>query len=486
MFHEEFYPTPPGIIWKMISGYDLCKRAILEPNAGKGDILDYIKKQSRYSEHSSSYGSDLNLSCIEINPELQHILRGKGYELIAEDFLEYQDDRYFDLIVMNPPFSNAQKHILKAWSVIEEGDVVTLMPKAMYENYEANKGRKLLRQLIDTYATEVTDLGNCFSMAERKTNVEVLLVRIRKAENKNSRFNFNAISQEDSKNVDFDENSIGNSLMRANFIEATVDSYNMAKDAAIDAVKAIERFQRYSIFFASKQSVSDILFSNRHPRLKYDELSDVLRTGAWNYVFDKSKIRNVLTSSVRDDFNKHSKQYGPMQFTIANIENMFSMLVLNSGKIMHDCVVEIFDKMCSYDEKNKVHWEGWKTNSAYKVNRKVIMPWMIQYDFGRFKFHYSRDYNRLRDIDMVMCLLSGIKIEDLDDKANSSVESTETTLYKAFDLANSTGENYCVGTFFNMRFFKKGTLHLEFRDPDLWMKFNIAAAAGKKWLPADT
>lgn len=37
-------------------------------------------------------------------------------------------------------------------------------------------------------------------------------------------------------------------------------------------------------------------------------------------------------------------------------------------------------------------------------------------------------------------------------------------------------------TFFKMRGFKKGTLHIDFKDLDLLAKFNQAAAKGKKWL----
>ncbi|PJC58181.1 MAG: hypothetical protein CO025_09935, partial [Ignavibacteria bacterium CG_4_9_14_0_2_um_filter_37_13] len=37
--------------------------------------------------------------------------------------------------------------------------------------------------------------------------------------------------------------------------------------------------------------------------------------------------------------------------------------------------------------------------------------------------------------------------------------------------------------FFSMRCYKKGTLHLEFRDESLWHEFNMRACANKKWLP---
>src|SRR6185436_18895362 len=39
---------------------------------------------------------------------------------------------------------------------------------------------------------------------------------------------------------------------------------------------------------------------------------------------------------------------------------------------------------------------------------------------------------------------------------------------------------------FEIRFFKKGTVHLKFQDKKLWERFNMACAAGKLWLGMNT
>lgn len=36
-----------------------------------------------------------------------------------------------------------------------------------------------------------------------------------------------------------------------------------------------------------------------------------------------------------------------------------------------------------------------------------------------------------------------------------------------------------------MRCYKKGTLHMHFKDKELWERFNLTAARGKNWLPDD-
>ena len=48
MFDPDFFPTPMTVISKMISGLPLNKMTVLEPSAGKGDILDYIVQRGGY------------------------------------------------------------------------------------------------------------------------------------------------------------------------------------------------------------------------------------------------------------------------------------------------------------------------------------------------------------------------------------------------------------------------------------------------------
>ncbi len=44
MFGHEFYPTPRVVIERMLSSVDINNRIFLEPSAGKGNIVDYLKE----------------------------------------------------------------------------------------------------------------------------------------------------------------------------------------------------------------------------------------------------------------------------------------------------------------------------------------------------------------------------------------------------------------------------------------------------------
>ena len=42
MFGKDFYPTPDNVIEIMMANTDIAGKVILEPSAGKGNIVDWL------------------------------------------------------------------------------------------------------------------------------------------------------------------------------------------------------------------------------------------------------------------------------------------------------------------------------------------------------------------------------------------------------------------------------------------------------------
>ena len=81
MFEQEFYPTPENVLAKMFKFLEVNElRTVLEPSAGKGDILDALCKRLYHS-------NKIDIDCIEIDENLQSILKGKKYRGVHGDFL---------------------------------------------------------------------------------------------------------------------------------------------------------------------------------------------------------------------------------------------------------------------------------------------------------------------------------------------------------------------------------------------------------------
>ncbi|WP_461484936.1 class I SAM-dependent methyltransferase, partial [Pedobacter sp.] len=92
-------------------GIDCYDKVCLEPSSGKGDIIDYLNQNGA-----------AEVLCCESNEDLALISANKG-QLVANDFFTLlpEEVSHVNLIVMNPPFSNADKHILHAWNIAPEG-----------------------------------------------------------------------------------------------------------------------------------------------------------------------------------------------------------------------------------------------------------------------------------------------------------------------------------------------------------------------------
>ena len=79
------------------------------------------------------------------------------------------------------------------------------------------------------------------------------------------------------------------------------------------------------------------------------------------------------------------------------------------------------------------------------------------------------------DVDKVMCYLSGEKYE-----TTCLIEhALEAKFRELGRVGSGSFDNVCESKFFKIRFFKKGTIHLEFLDSKLHEEFNLRACAGK-------
>ena len=93
---SQFYPTPREFLEKICQGIKWRDvRTVLEPSAGKGDIVDYLK----FIEESTVNVS-FDIDTIEIEKNLQHILKGKNYRLVHANFLSFDSLKNYDLIIM--------------------------------------------------------------------------------------------------------------------------------------------------------------------------------------------------------------------------------------------------------------------------------------------------------------------------------------------------------------------------------------------------
>ena len=174
--NEEFYPTPPELADQMLDGLEVGYRdAILEPSAGKGDLVEAIKRALAYKRYNDDY-----LDTIEIDPELRHILKGKEIRVVHDDFLTFDTMLRYDWIIMNPPFSRGDAHLTKALDLLKPGGTCLCLLNAETLRNPHTKLRKALKQRLKDWDYEKTLIPGAFKNAERQTNVDIVMIRVKR------------------------------------------------------------------------------------------------------------------------------------------------------------------------------------------------------------------------------------------------------------------------------------------------------------------
>lgn len=470
MFDKNFYPTPREIALKMCHGVDFNEIGnILEPSAGKGDILEYLDKVQ-------GVRSD-RLYCMEINRDLQFILKEKGYKLIGEDFLRTTPEHYFDFIIMNPPFDNGVLHLLHAFEISHGAEIRCLLNEETLKN-PCTKERRLLCSIIEQNGGEIEYLGPCFKDSEHKTGAGVALVRLRDA-NTQDPFEFDMKRTGCEKPVDINLDDIGNNLpAKADMFASMEDLYNKVKELHASHTRLVgEIFHYAKLLLGEYDDVHKMIAGSITTKGKesHTAFCDEFRKACWNNVLHRTKIGNMITESVRRKFHEFEQHQGYLPFNKENIENLFYELALNAGNIMNSCIIEAFELMTKYHKENRVYFEGWKTNDCWKVNKTVILPYAIDSDAlkwnnSRPRFRYEFKRNTIADIEKALAFISGRKFECCSGISKINEE-------------NLSFGRWHDSEFFEFSMFKKGTIHLRFKDMNLHERFNLIACRGKNWLP---
>lgn len=483
MFNKDFYPTPEKIILKMVKksrilNSDMRVINLLEPSAGKGNIVDFI--ENKYNKY---YTKKIRIDVIEKDEQLLNFLTGKKYKIVSNDFLEFQTNKHYDLIIMNPPFSDVEDHILKAFEILQNGELITLLDtNTLNKNtFKANKIKEILRN----NDSEVISLGNCFSNSERNTNVEVSMIYInKKSEKITSMFEgLDFENKDNSENYDFENNY---NISKRDVVKNEVEKYNALLSYMFEFFTIIRKINSLNIlkskYFVETLSKYDVCKNNTDDLIKEflsfrNEIDEDVKNICWESIFKRTGIERLLTNNTRNEIEKLKNEQKGIDFTENNIYTLLDILFQNQGKILESCVLEIFDKLTKYYKENRVHFEGWKTNDSWKVNRKFILPNIVTFDNrwgGSWSVSYSSNTN---DIDRCMCFLSGKDFNEID-----TIYKTLTNDLRYKGTKKGWGD-YIESEFFKIKYFKKGTAHFIFKDEWLWHKFNIVACQGKNWLP---
>jgi len=486
----EFYPTPSKLAGRMIALIDWKNvRSALEPSAGRGDLADAAisfassyrgAKKVRFNERESW------IDCIEIDPDLSHILRGKGYHVVGDDFLSFHSLKKYDLILMNPPFSNGDEHLLKAISLMERGgQIVCLLNAETIRNPYTNR-RYLLAQKLAEYNAKIEFISGAFSHAARKTDVEIALVYLNIAPKIQHSDILESLKKQRVPAGRENPETEATALSSGNWIENLIDGFDFEArigQKMIEEYEALLPYLEKGMGQYSKPLLELNIPSSGAPNdfSRINHFLHSLRAKYWRLLLERPELTEKMTSAMQREYLDKIRTLSDYDFDRYNIQTFVREISHQLTSGIEESIMNLFESFSAKHswypecEKNVHYYNGWATNKAHKVGMKVIIPangccadsWRDE------KLDEYRVVALISDLERAMNYL---------DRGETTFRSSASSAVK---IANINDMNKARFTWFDCTFYKKGTCHIKFNENARRIidRLNIFAAQKKNWLP---
>lgn len=483
----QFYPTPLALAvkaWSKFKNKEFVR--ILEPSAGDGAL---IKASPSYAKRG--YYDILPVDVCEIDFSKHAILRDiPGVSIVGMDFMEFGSGAIYSHILLNPPFSAGVSHVLKAWDILFDGEIVAIINAETVRN-PYSRERKLLVSLIEQFG-DVEFVKSAFAGedAERKTEVEIALVSLCKKSNAAEAIVGTLLDdlQVENANLKAERLAQGYEQMQELMIPTTVlENSVMAFNAAVTAMRAAviaeARASYYSkmlgLTMAMRDSEEDLSApvdtSVAWVKTQIAGRYLTLKDQAWAGLLRSSQVTDKLSSKAQKRLESEFARIKELEFTVNNIYGFMTGLVENQGQIQLDMACDIFDLITRYHTDNLCFYKGWKSNDHHRdcgmriKTTRFVIP---SYGGGRFSLSCEA-MCKIIDFDKVFAMLDG-------------KQSSEVSLEYVF---RSQFKNLCAGerissSYFDVRYYPgAGTLHFFATNKALIDKLNKLVGEHRKWLP---
>lgn len=472
--NKNYYPTPEDLIKRMMTKIDTrLIQYILEPSAGKGNIIDYYKKyykarNHRYMGYDRKIEDYITFDAIEIDQHLSNLLRGKDINVIWNDFLDFEPQRFYDLIIMNPPFDRGVEHLLKAIKIQERigGQILCILNAETIKNTYSNN-RKELKYLLERCNADIEYIENAFVEAERTTDVEIALIHMNIPMKSNETM-FEREFKRDNPDIEFKD--FQSLVVNRSKLENLIFECDMIKNSGIELFKEKLKIEKLlnGMGLDSQITICDKAYG--HKVLSINEFINKINLEYWNKFINETDFKKRLPSKLRNNFTYNMEKQKDISFNLENVKYFYEELIKAIPQSYEETVAKVFDDITSRHyysdrewEKNIYGYSGWKSNNGMKINKKCIIRC---YNNG---FMYELP-DILLDLNIIFENISGEK-DDLY-KNNNEILNRVKQYGKKIETK-----------FFILDIYKKGTMHITFKNQDYLNQFNILAGKGKKWLP---
>lgn len=485
MDEHQFYPTPEKLArkaWETFKNKDFSR--VLEPSAGTGDLAKV---------HPGRYDSwqRIKIDCCEIDISKHPNLKEEGFTIVGLDFMQFSSAAAYSHIIMNPPFAQGARHVLKAWDILFDGEIVAILNAETIRN-PYSKERQMLTRIIEQHGSvEFIEEAFMDPDTKRKTEVEIALVHLVKEANYSKEIVGSIM--EDLKRDSMSDTKLAEGYREMNelalpnsYIENAVLTFNAAVRAMRESVYAEARARHYSGLIGktltemnggipAKEAASTLDFVRTELGNRYDELKD----RAWGNILRSTNVLSKLSSAAQKRLEAEFENIKHLEFSTSNIHGFLLGLVESQGEIQLGMVCDVFDQITSYYTDNTVYYRGWKSNDKHRTcgirikGTRFILP---GHRATSCRNELSWDsLQLLRDFDKVFALLDG-KLEP-----DFGLARLFETSFNMLCTSKRMSTDY-----FDVRYFKGiGTIHFYPRNVKLIDRLNRMVGRHRQWLPPE-
>lgn len=422
-----------------------------------------------------------------IEKELEYLSEHKKVKIIYNDFLNFHTFKQYDLIVMNPPFDKGDLHLLHALDLQKDGGKIICLLNAETIKNPYSNSRQLLKRKLDEYNADIEFLTGEFatSETERKTDVEVALVKVNIPAIEKTSFIIEGLRK--AKEEKETQEHEATELIRGNWIEQMVEQFNFELGAVkklIDEYCAVVPYMNRSFDDKYSYPVLELKIGDRGINYCRNDWVNIIRNKYWRAFFNKPEFTSLLTSDLKKKYDTFVDDMENYDFTVYNAYTIMQDLMKNISGSLEDTILKLFETLTaqyswfSESDKNIHYYNGWKTNKAWIINKKVIIPMNGAFAYDWFykkydsNFNLSTVYHTLNDIERTLDYLDG------------GHNTNEVDLMNVLETACTAGISRKIECkYFSITVYKKGTCHIEFTDLDLLKKLNLYGSQKKGWLP---
>ena len=509
--NDQFYPTPPALAEKMLEGLDMnFVSTVLEPSAGKGDLVTAIARKNQLSYRNR----EIDVDCCEIDPYLRQILQynfsdekkqeigaAQGYHtreydlidhtklhVVHDDFLTYSSMKHYDLILMNPPFQDGAKHLLKALHMQRDGGlVICLLNAETLRNPYTDMRQDLVRMLQELNA-EITFVDDAFRDAERSASVDAAIVRVHIPEAEHESEFWSRMKKAIAESDPQPDPEL-KALVAGDYIDQAITLYNTEVAATMEFVKEYRALVPYIYTDLSPQDkyrapILTLTVSGDRGASGFDQqrYMRTVRLKYWRALFKNEKFVGRLTSNLRERYEKQVDRMADYEFSAFNIKQIMIEMNAEMTQGVEDSIMGLFDKLTIDHswfpecKNNRHYYTGWATNKAHKVGKKCIVPenmFRDSWGYGSDYLDTFKAYKVLSDLEKSLDYLGGEGPDGYDLNAR-------------LECAKQSGQTRNIQLkYFAIDIFKKGTTHIKFYPETMKLvdRLNIYASQKKGWLP---